>query len=96
MLRKEPKQSEPQTHLFRPLLAEFINLKHELIVLGQKLDWAHLEAGFYNNFGAPAKPVRLCRFVDPQTMFNKSVETIVEEWKQNPYYQHFTGGIYFD
>jgi IS5 family transposase len=28
-------------------------------------------------------------------MFNKSDEVIVEEWKQNPYYQYFTGEIYF-
>ena len=29
-------------------------------------------------------------------MFNKSDETIVEKWKQNPYYQYFTGCIHFE
>ncbi|MBC7628407.1 MAG: transposase [Ferruginibacter sp.] len=29
-------------------------------------------------------------------MFNYSDETLVEVWKQNPYYQYFTGELYFN
>ena len=61
MLRKQAPQSTPQTSLFRPLLLEFINPKNELIVLSQQINWGRIEeqlAGYYTNFGAPAKPIR--------------------------------------
>ena len=93
MLRKQAPQSTPQTNLFRPLLLEFINPKNELIVLGQQINWDRIEeqlARYYTNFGAPAKPIRLMAgLLILKQMFNKSDEVIVEEWKQNPYYQFF-------
>jgi IS5 family transposase len=100
MLRKQAPQSAPQTNLFRPLLLEFINPKNELIVLGQQINWGRIEeqlAGYYTNFGAPAKPIRLMAgLLILKQMFNKSDEVIVEEWKQNPYYQFFTGSSHFE
>ena len=100
MLSKQAPQSAPQTNLFRPLLAEFINPKNELIVLGHQINWGRIEdqlAGFYTNFGAPAKPIRLMAgLLILKQMFNKSDEVIVEEWKQNPYYQFFTGSTHFE
>ena len=100
MLRKQAPQSTPQTNLFRPLLLEFINPKNELIVLGQQINWGRIEeqlAGYYTNFGAPAKPIRLMAgLLILKQVFNKSDEVIVEEWKQNPYYQFFTGSSHFE
>jgi IS5 family transposase len=100
MLRKQAHQSTPQTNLFRPLLLEFINPKNELIVLGQQINWGRIEeqlAGYYTNFGAPAKPIRLMAgLLILKQVFNKSDEVIVEEWKQNPYYQFFTGSSHFE
>lgn len=99
MRTKSPSQFQPQTDLFRPLLAEFINTKHELVVLGQKINWDAIEkelAVYYPNFGAPAKPIRrMAGLLILKQMFNKSDETIAEEWKQNPYYQYFTGELHF-
>ncbi len=100
MLGKSPNQSHPQTNLFRPLLSSFINLSDPLIVLGSKIEWQSIEdsvSGLYARNGAPSKPVRLMAgLLMLKQMFNKSDEVIVQEWKQNPYYQYFTGGIYFE
>lgn len=100
MLGKSLNQSSPQTNIFKPLLSSFIDLKSPLVVLCQKINWVGLEADFakfYASKGAPSKPVRLMAgLLILKQMFNKSDEVIVEEWRQNPYYQYFTGGIYFE
>lgn len=100
MLGKSPNQSTPQTDIFRPILSSYIDIKDPLVVLSQKINWACLEsdfAKFYASKGAPSKPVRLMAgLLILKQMFNKSDEVIVVEWKQNPYYQYFTGGVYFE
>lgn len=60
MIGNSPNQV--QRHLFLPNLAEFINPKHELFLLAEKIDWHVFESQFaplYSSFGAPAKPIRL-------------------------------------
>jgi len=100
MLSKQAPQSAPQMNLFRPLLVDFINTKNELVILGQQVNWSRIDgelAQYYTNFGAPAKPIRLMAgLLILKQMFNKSDEVIVEEWKQNPYYQFFTGATHFE
>lgn len=99
MLGKSPDQTHPQSHLFRPLLKDFIDLKHPLVVLSQKLDWKALEADFeqyYSHTGLPSLPVRMMSgALILKQMFNLSDERMVDDWVQNPYYQYFTGSIYF-
>lgn len=99
MLSKQSSQIQPQTDLFRPLLLDFIDTTHHLVVLSQQINWKAIEDGLahrYSKFGAPAKPIRLMAgLLILKQMFNKSDEVIVEEWRQNPYYQFFTGGSHF-
>lgn len=99
MLGKSVEQKQPQTDIFRPLLASFINMEHNLVKLGGRLDWKGLEKSFsefYSKTGTPSKPVRLMAgLLMLKQMFNLSDEVVVENWKQNPYYQYFTGEIYF-
>jgi IS5 family transposase len=59
MLGKSVNQS--QKNLFSPLLIEFIDQGHELVLLGNKMDWKALEQEFaplYSTTGKPAMPVR--------------------------------------
>jgi IS5 family transposase len=99
MLGKSPVQTTPQMELFRPLLASFINLNHELIQLGNQLDWQGLESHFaplYSSTGTPSKPIRLIvGLLILKQLYNLSDEKVTEAWVQNPYYQYFTGEIFF-
>ena len=57
-----PKQQQKARHydLFRARLDQIINLKHELVVLADKIDWTWLDAqpaGCFSDEGRPAEPV---------------------------------------
>jgi len=57
---KSPIQN--QGELFRPLLSEFIDMNHELVLLSKKIDWNYFEkefSQFYSNTGQPSMPIRL-------------------------------------
>ncbi|HFU75427.1 MAG TPA: IS5/IS1182 family transposase, partial [Arcobacter sp.] len=60
MIGKSSNQN--QRDLFKPLLKEFINLNHELVLLSNKIDWNYFEKEFsplYSKTGKPAMPIRL-------------------------------------
>jgi IS5 family transposase len=92
-------ESQSQKNLFQPLLREFINMNHELVLLGDKLDWKTIEEEFsslYSKTGTPSKPVRLMAgLLILKQMYDLGDETIMEEYKMNPYMQYFCGEAYF-
>lgn len=89
----------PQLNVFKPLISSFINLTHELCVLAKQIEWEKLEQEFipyYKNFGRPSVPLRkMIGLVLLKHIYNLSDENVVERWKENPYWQHFCGEIYF-
>lgn len=60
----KPKEREEtgQTDLFRPRLDQFIDLKHPLVKLRARIDWAHMEEVFGSAYttrtGHPPLPTR--------------------------------------
>jgi len=55
-------QDQNQRDIFNPLLKDFIDLGHELVLLANKIDWGYFEKEFsvhYSNVGQPAMPIRL-------------------------------------
>ncbi len=45
-----------QHDLFRPMLVDFIDMRHELVLLADKIDWGYFErelSVFYSNIGRP-------------------------------------------
>ncbi len=59
--RPRPQDSGTQ-ELFRAKLKNIINLGHELVRLGELIDWERLEAHFapyYREAGRPGLPIRL-------------------------------------
>ncbi len=71
--------------------------KHDpLIALADAIDWKKIEdalSGFYSlDKGRPAKPLRLMAgLLMLKQLENLSDETVVLQWKRNPYYQYFCG-----
>ena len=97
MIGKSPNQN--QRELFRPLLSDFIDMNHELVLWSQKIDWNYFEnefASLYSNVGQPAMSTRLmvgCLIL--KQLYDLGDETIALEWKMNPYMQYFCGEAHF-
>ena len=98
MIGKTPSQN--QKDLFKPLLIDFINLEHELILLSNKIDWHYFEkefASLYSTVGKPAMPIRLMvGSLMLKRIYNLGDETLAEAWKMNPYMQYFCGMAHFE
>lgn len=97
MIGKSP--SQEQRNLFEPLLTDFINDQHELVLLAKKIDWKYIDRTFgelYSNTGQPAHPIRFmvgCLML--KRLYNLGDETLAEAWVMNPYMQFFCGEAHF-
>ena len=53
--------SQNQRNLFRPILKEIVNPRHELIILAHRINWQMFEKDFnslYSYTGQPGVPIR--------------------------------------
>ena len=89
----------PQLNMFQTPLEKMINLKHELCLLAEKLDWDNIEKEFgkyYKDIGRPSVPVRkIVGLILLKQIYNQSDESVIERWIENPYWQYFCGETYF-
>ena len=98
MLGKLPKKG--QHDLFRPMLKDFIDMGHELVLLSDKIDWSYFEKEFaplYSQRGAPSVPIRLmvgCLL--PKHLYNLGDDRIPEYWVRDVYFQYFCGCEFFE
>ncbi len=74
-------------------------MKHELVVLADKIDWTWLDeklADCFSDHGRPAEPVRFMigMFLLKHT-YALSDEQVWDRWVQDPYFQYFTGEEFF-
>lgn len=97
---KPHSRAEVQDDLLRPRLTEMIDLHHELAKLEKLIDWEFFEtewAGFFPSpTGRPATSPRLVAgLLYLQHAYRLSDEAVVARWVENPYYQHFTGEVFF-
>jgi IS5 family transposase len=81
-------------------LADTLDSRHPLFVLAGKLDWGAFESAFSAHYhpthGRPAKPIRLMvGLLILKHVRNVSDESVVEQWGENTYYQHFCGNAQF-
>jgi len=97
MIGKSPNQN--QMNLFQPLLKEFIDMNHKMVLLANKIDWTYFEkefSEFYSNTGQPSMPIRFmvgCLML--KRIENLGDETLAQAWVMNPYMQYFCGEDHF-
>lgn len=94
MLPKTASTNQP--NLFYGSLMDMLDLNDPLIALANAIDWALIEnalSKFYSSDkGRPAKPIRLMAgLLMLKQLENLSDESVVLQWKRNPYYQYFCG-----
>jgi IS5 family transposase len=84
-----------QLSLFGNSLLQLLNPNHGLVKLSSVLPWQRMEkhlSGLYPSMGAPSHPIRkMVGLLLLEHLFRWSDRSIVEAWKENPYYQYFTG-----
>lgn len=82
-----------------PTLSEQCDPRHPLRKLGDRIPWQSFEeafADYYSEEGRPAKAVRLMvGLILLKQMYKESDESVVERWKENPYWQQFCGMVQF-
>ena len=97
MLGKNPKKLP---ELFRPMLVDFIDNKHELVLLSENIDWDYFEKEFaplYSDKGSASHPIRFmvgCLLL--KHLYNLGDETLAVAWIANPYMQYFCGRVFFE
>ena len=87
--------SKKQLNLFQSPLSNILDMNDPLIALADTIDWKIFEEKFekyYSKDGRPAKPIRLMvGILLLKQLENLSDESVVLQWKRNPYYQYFCG-----
>jgi IS5 family transposase len=99
MLMSTPRD-ERQKDLFRPTLDIIIDLKHPLVLLAQRTDWAFLERRLGRVYkperGQPPLPVRLIAgLMILKHMDGLSDEVLCARFLDSPYVQFFCGEVSF-
>ena len=84
-----------QKNLFYGSLMDMLDTNDSLIQLANIIPWSKFDDEFkkyYTGEGRPPKPIRLMvGILLLKQLKNLSDESIVENWKQNPYFQYFCG-----
>lgn len=99
MKPKEPVQSG-QHDMFRSRLDQIIDMRHEKVVLAQRIDWNFLAyrcgEAYTARAGYPPLSIwlmaglHILKYAD-----NLSDEELCARWVENPYYQYFCGEEFF-
>lgn len=100
-MTKNDRSEGLQSHLFKPLLRDIVSPRHAMVKLADAIDWQSFEDGLQASFcvdnGRPSCPVRLMVGLHYlKYAGGMSDEAVLDEWLENPYWQYFIGGIYFE
>lgn len=88
-----------QQGVFGNDLSTMLDPNDRLYILAKRVPWADIEkdlARFYKSGGRPSLPIRLLAGLTIlKHTFDVSDEDLVDQWRQNPYWQFFCGESHF-
>jgi IS5 family transposase len=94
-MRPKKPETTGEGDLFRARLDQIINLKHELVQLGGKIDWDWIDREIAPLYSEKGRPGIESRFVIGllllKHIYGLSDEDVCERWVYDPYFQYFTG-----
>ena len=98
-MKAKPIMYEKTPDLFRSELTSILDLRHELCLLAEQINWEHLDEEFGKLFpsstGCPAIATRLIvGLFFLKATYKVSDENIPRCWIENPYWQYFCGKQY--
>jgi len=99
-MRPRKASAPPQGEFFEVELEPLIDVRHPLVALGRRMDWASFEALlgaiYHPTLGAPGISTRLMVALHYlKYQHDLSDEDVVAAWVENPYGQQFSGQRYF-
>ena len=101
MMTKTDASKPVQGDLFKVMLRDLVAPGHELVLLRDAIDWERfekaLEPAYCSDNGRPAIPVRMMAGLTfLKYMFGLSDQDVLDSWCENPYWQYFCGGEFFE
>ena len=98
-MRPKQHKTTGSSDLFRARLDQIINMKHELVQLAGKLDWAWIDGEIAPLYSEQGRPGIASRFVIGllrlKHIYGLSDEGVCERWVHDPYFQYFSGEEFF-
>lgn len=90
-----------QGDLFKVMLRDVVDPKHPMVILANSINWEVIEKNieplFCSNNGRPGLPIRMIvALLYLKHAYNLSDGLLLNTWLENPYWQYFTGGVYFE
>lgn len=101
MMTKTDTSKPVQADLFKVMLRDLVAKGHELVLLRDAMDWQRfervLEPAYCSDNGRPSIPVRMMAGLTfLKYMFDLSDQDVLDNWCENPYWQYFCGGEFFE
>jgi len=101
MMTKVDASKPVQDNLFKVMLRDIVSMQHELVLLRNAIDWDRFEKALAPAYcadnGRPSIQVRtMVGLTFLKYMFGLSDREVLDEWCQNPYWQYFCGGEFFE
>ena len=101
MMTKSDSSRPVQDDLFKIMLRDLVDPRHELVLLRKAIDWQSfekaLEPAYSSDKGRPSVPVRMMAGLTfLKYMFALSDQAVLDGWRENPYWQYFCGGEFFE
>lgn len=101
MMTKTDSSAPVQSDLFKVMLSDLVAKGHELVLLRDAIDWKRFEdvlaPAYCSDNGRPSIPVRMMAGLTfLKYMFAMSDQDVLDNWCENPYWQYFCGGVFFE